>query len=57
MTSLYLIDMTINGNATNQSITSMPEAVDFRRDMAAIVSPVRKVRYLQYKLCTKGIVY
>lgn len=35
----YLMDMTINGSATNQSITSIPEALDFRRDMAAMVSP------------------
>jgi len=35
----YLTDITINGNATNHSITSIPEAVDFLRDMAAIVSP------------------
>jgi hypothetical protein len=38
----YLTDITISGNATNHSITSIPEAVDFRRDMAAIVSPVIK---------------
>lgn len=35
----YLTDMTISGSATNQSITSIPEALDFRRDMAAMVSP------------------
>lgn len=39
--SPYLTDITISGNATNQSITSIPEAVDFLRDMAAIVSPKR----------------
>lgn len=38
----YLTDITISGNATNQSITSIPEAVDFRRDIAAIVSPKNK---------------
>jgi hypothetical protein len=37
--SPYLTDITISGNATNHSITSIPEAVDFLRDMAAIVSP------------------
>lgn len=35
----YLTDITKSGNATNQSITSTPEAVDFRRDIAAMVSP------------------
>lgn len=35
----YLTDITISGNATNHSITSIPEALDFLRDMAAIVSP------------------
>jgi len=33
------MDITISGNATNHSITSIPEAVDFLRDIAAIVSP------------------
>lgn len=37
--SPYLMDITISGNATNHSITSIPEAVDFLRDIAAIVSP------------------
>lgn len=35
----YLMDITISGSATNHSITSIPEAVDFLRDIAAIVSP------------------
>jgi len=39
---LYLTDITISGRATNQSITSIPEAVDFRLDIAAIVSPKSK---------------
>lgn len=39
---LYLIDITISGRATNQSITSIPEAVDFRLDIAAVVSPKSK---------------